>query len=138
MIRDILRTLPFALLLGGCADADVEERTSCPVALSPDTTVVSDTQSFNASVGDVLVCGTGSAVLNASGGRVVVTSGGRAVLNAAGVELYVLDGGQGTANASGVQLFRESGARTNSNAGFSTEVECGTIEVDLSALPSGC
>lgn len=135
-----MHRLALLLLLAACGDPDADaiDREVCSVSLPASTTVVSDTESFNAAAGDVLVCSGGQAVLNASGGRVYVTSGGQAVLNSSGVEVWLLDGGTAVLNAGQTDVNREPGGTTQGNFDAGTTTVCGTIELDTSELDAGC
>lgn len=125
------------LLLAACGDAVIEQDL-CEASLSPGTSVVRDSEVINSASGGVLVCGSGEAILNGAGGRVFVTSGGEVIVNASGAEVWLLNGATATLNASSSDVYREASASVQGNLSPGTTTVCGTIDLDLSELESGC
>ena len=126
---------------GADGDGDGSAGVVCDAVIPSSAEVVTSPQDFNASAGDVWICGGGgAATVNGSGGTYYVESGGLLTANSGSFTVYADDGATVTINASAdVELYRTSGATVGANAAEVDETTCSSIEWDLSDAPAdGC
>ncbi|TVQ91363.1 MAG: hypothetical protein EA397_09905 [Deltaproteobacteria bacterium] len=134
----MFRTLPL-LLFFACGDGtDAVDQEFCEISVNAGATLLTDDQVIGSGAADLLICGAGGAVINGGERRIIVTSGGEAVVNASGAEIWILDGGAAVLNGGGASVWREPSASITGNIAPQSTTVCGSIVLDLSALPSGC